>query len=58
MFIHQSDPAMEDKNKYSFHSLWSVMFSPVNAFLIAVAGSEGTRILDIRSINSNNNRYG
>ena len=49
MIIHQSDPAMEDKNKYSFHSLWSVMFSPVKAFLIAVAGSEGTRIFDIRN---------
>ena len=49
MIIHQSDTVMEDKNKYSFHSLWSVMFSPVKAFLIAVAGSEGTRIFDIRN---------
>ena len=53
MIIHQSDTVMEDKNKYSFHSLWSVMFSPVNASLIVVAGTERTRILDIRNTNAN-----
>ena len=49
-------PVVEVKKESSFHSLWSVMFSPVNAFLIAMAGTEGTRILDIRNINANN-RY-
>ena len=40
---------MQDKKNYALPALWSVMFSPVNGFLIAVAGSEGTRILDIRN---------
>lgn len=34
--------------------LWSVMFSPVlNSPLFAVAGNNGTRILDMRNINAN-----
>ena len=44
---------MEQKN-LSDSCLWSVMFSPMlNSSLIAVAGANGTEILDIRYTSEN-----
>ena len=43
---------VEDTNLVDIVNLWSVMFSPLNPWLIAVAGTNGTQILDIR-----NNRF-